>query len=220
MKWNPKDILVCDENNKTRKAHTTLRNALIKSGIPLECHVCSQTESWRNARLCLEIDHINEVSYDNRIENLQFLCPNCHSQKTRLNHSLWYGENPALVCPKCQGVKSKSALMCKKCSNFRRIDCHINKEDLSILIERFRTKKNVANYLQISPHTVNTLCKKFGLKSKGVGADWPSDEELRALLQKMSKTQLAKSLGISKPAVSSYLKKRNLYKSESIMAEI
>jgi hypothetical protein len=35
---------------------------------------------WNNKKLVLHIEHINGISNDNRIENLCFLCPNCHSQ--------------------------------------------------------------------------------------------------------------------------------------------
>jgi len=35
---------------------------------------------WNDKPLVLQIDHINGVSNDNRIENLQILCPNCHTQ--------------------------------------------------------------------------------------------------------------------------------------------
>jgi 5-methylcytosine-specific restriction endonuclease McrA len=45
------------------------------------CHNCGLTD-WLNGKLTLELDHINGSNNDNRLENLRFLCPNCHSQTT------------------------------------------------------------------------------------------------------------------------------------------
>lgn len=35
---------------------------------------------WKNLHLTLELDHISGKRDDNRVENLRWLCPNCHSQ--------------------------------------------------------------------------------------------------------------------------------------------
>lgn len=48
--------------------------------IEYRCNVCHNSGSWMNLELSLHLDHINGNSRDNRIENLQFLCPNCHSK--------------------------------------------------------------------------------------------------------------------------------------------
>jgi hypothetical protein len=44
--------------------------------------------TWMNEPVVLHLDHINDINNDNRIENLRFLCPICHSQTStyRGNH--------------------------------------------------------------------------------------------------------------------------------------
>ena len=61
-----------------------LRGYIIRHNIlPYKCAICGITE-WNGKTLSLELDHINGVNNDNRLENLRFLCPNCHSHD--LNH--------------------------------------------------------------------------------------------------------------------------------------
>lgn len=63
-----------------RHQRTVLRRYVIKNNlIPYKCAICGCTE-WQGKTLSLELDHINGVNNDNRLENLRFLCPNCHSQ--------------------------------------------------------------------------------------------------------------------------------------------
>ena len=61
-----------------------LRRAMHEVGVGLECAKCGLGPIWNDDILCLEIDHINSNWMDNRIENLQYLCPNCHWQVTYL----------------------------------------------------------------------------------------------------------------------------------------
>ncbi len=46
------------------------------------CEKCGQNEIWYNNKLSLQLHHINGDRKDNRLINLQVLCPNCHSQTT------------------------------------------------------------------------------------------------------------------------------------------
>ena len=60
-----------------KKNGTTTLNPLIKlRGHKCEC--CGLTE-WLGQPITLEIHHINGDHNDSRLENLQLLCPNCHS---------------------------------------------------------------------------------------------------------------------------------------------
>lgn len=59
---------------------TKIKKRLYNEGLKKEqCEICG-INSWCDKSLVLEINHINGNNLDHRIENIQILCPNCHSQ--------------------------------------------------------------------------------------------------------------------------------------------
>jgi len=44
------------------------------------CNKCGNDGVWMDSPLTLELHHINGDNKDNREGNLEFLCPNCHTQ--------------------------------------------------------------------------------------------------------------------------------------------
>jgi 5-methylcytosine-specific restriction endonuclease McrA len=68
--------------------HVKLR--LLDAGLKEQrCERCGLRE-WRDEPLALALHHVNGDGLDNRLENLQLLCPNCHSQT-----DTWGGKNKA-----------------------------------------------------------------------------------------------------------------------------
>jgi 5-methylcytosine-specific restriction endonuclease McrA len=60
--------------------HNLKRRIIEENLIPYFCSECGIVDSWNNKKLVIQLDHINGVNNDNRLENLRFLCPNCHTQ--------------------------------------------------------------------------------------------------------------------------------------------
>jgi HNH endonuclease len=56
-----------------------LKGRLIAQGIEVgACEECGLS-AWRGEPLPLELHHVSGDPSDNRIQNLQLLCPNCHA---------------------------------------------------------------------------------------------------------------------------------------------
>jgi len=50
------------------------------SVLKYECEECGCGDTWNGKSITLTVDHKNGIPTDNRIGNLRYLCPNCHSQ--------------------------------------------------------------------------------------------------------------------------------------------
>lgn len=74
------DELLVKRTVGNRTAAFRLRRALIGIGRAYRCERCGGEPLWCGEKLVLQVDHKNRDFLDDRPENLQFLCPNCHSQ--------------------------------------------------------------------------------------------------------------------------------------------
>jgi transposase-like protein len=85
----PIDELLVVGRKETNRSH--LKSRLIDEGLKANrCEICGIAE-WRGMPLSMELHHLNGNGEDNRLENLQLLCGNCHSQTDN-----WGGRGSAL----------------------------------------------------------------------------------------------------------------------------
>ena len=77
---------------------------------------CSRTTDNKPQKISLELEHINGINNDNRIENLEFLCPLCHSYT-----STWRTKNKKKIepnkCIDCNIEILKKSTRCNKCNS-------------------------------------------------------------------------------------------------------
>ena len=77
QKYSMEEILI---ENSSYANISRLKARLIQEGyLEYKCACCGNKGEWLGQKLVLQLDHINGVNNDHRIENLRFLCPNCHS---------------------------------------------------------------------------------------------------------------------------------------------
>jgi hypothetical protein len=57
-----------------------VKQRIVKDNLLVYKCVKCELDSWQGETIVLDLDHINGNNRDNRLQNLRYLCPNCHSQ--------------------------------------------------------------------------------------------------------------------------------------------
>lgn len=162
----------------------TLKQRLIELKLKeWKCEICGNTGEWNGQSLVLELHHINGNHFDNRLENLQILCPNCHSQTKghRRRGKKFTGvklKPPGftLICNHCGKEFISDRRNRKFCSNecyinFRRhitpqdvnIKANVTKEMLLECCNKYNNITDVANHFNTSRTNVRNWLRKYDL---------------------------------------------------------
>jgi Zn finger protein HypA/HybF involved in hydrogenase expression len=152
------------KNSTFTRSH--LKTKILKYNLlPYKCAICGLGPEWNGNILTLQVDHINGDNKDHRIENLRFLCPNCHSQTEN------YAGGNAI------NRKRTGNYTCKKCGNYR------SRVSVSGLCNHCRTTQDRFNWpddqsliKMIAENSIFAVSKKLGC----------SDPALRKRLRKKS----------------------------------
>ena len=86
------EILVHNRSNGYKEKIAKLRRALDEIGVERKCSVCSLADEWNSKSITLEVHHKDGDPLNNVSDNLEYLCPNCHSQDKYYNKRKNKGE--------------------------------------------------------------------------------------------------------------------------------
>lgn len=131
--------------------------------LPYVCDSCKISGFWNGKELALQLEHKNGVNNDNRLENLCFLCPNCHTQTdTFASRNITYRR----LC-ECGSKKYKDADICTKCAAKKRITEKPPIEDLIQDIKKIGYTKTGEKY-GVSDNAIRKWVKGYGLDPKTI----------------------------------------------------
>lgn len=165
----------------------TIRNYLIeKAGN--KCEICG----WNKVnpitqKVPLEIHHIDGNYLNNNEENLQVLCPNCHSltpnfkglNKSERQRGITRKENN--ICVDCGKPISSGAIRCRQCANTNRAtEKPVTREELKALIRK-ESFVSIGKMFNVTDNAIRKWCIFYGLPSKKKDINSYSDNDWNAI---------------------------------------
>lgn len=157
-----------------------------------ECSGCNKstyTNNWyTNIPIPIQIDHINGKHTDNRIENLRFLCPNCHALT-----DTYTGKNTR----KAIENKKNSELKIKK-----------KKRNVVILIKKPEEELIKKFCLECSKE-INNESEKCVDCVKNKIIEQPTLEQFKEDVEKFNKLELSIKYNVTISCINKWLKKIN-----------
>ena len=157
-----------NENPAAIKGSIFLRK-LIKEGYKeYRCEKCGITE-WNGEEIKLQLHHLDGNHYNWDVDNLQVLCPNCHSQTDNFCGKATRRKKKAF-CKNCGKPISNDneTGLCLKClhKEKRKVDWP-SKEELSFLLENEKGNFSaVSRKFGVSDVAIRKWCRHYGLPDK------------------------------------------------------
>lgn len=145
---------------------TNLKKLLFKFSLKEnECEKCGLKNEWMNEKISLHLDHINGNHYDNRLENLRILCPNCHSQTSTFGTKRFKKEREIRLCECGKKISNKTSIKCYYCSNTGKTKkFEVSKEELEkfVLIDKIAFD-SIGKIFGVSGNAIRKRCEKLGI---------------------------------------------------------
>lgn len=156
------------ENNTV--ARSVVRRYIIDlSLLPYICIECGNNGTWRDKIIALELEHKNGVNNDDRLENLCFLCPNCHAATETYggkNNRTSEEKNPRTKICQCGKSIFPSSQLCADCNKLNsRIVDRPSREELKFLI-RTIPFTTLGKQFGVSDNAIRKWCDMYNLPRK------------------------------------------------------
>lgn len=160
-----KENVFCENSTATQ---SVLRRWFEKEkSIEYKCSKCGLSNIWMNKPIVLQLDHINGNNHDNRLENLRWLCPNCHSQtSTFCGKSLKKDySKPTNYCIDCGAEINIQSTRCISCSASykRKIKRPSSNELLELLTKHKGNFTTIAKIYNVTDNAVRKWCKYYSI---------------------------------------------------------
>lgn len=169
--------------NSPYRSQERLKLLLVQNGLlNYKCDVCGNVGEWNGKKLVLELDHIDGDNTNCELNNLRFLCPNCHSQTITYCRQKHSGRSKKLnCCIDCGKVIKNSSVRCYDCERKNRRHTSFQRMPVSRIELRnlVRTKSfvDIGKSYGVSDTTVRRWCRKYGLPCKRRDIQRISDDE-------------------------------------------
>ena len=147
-----------------------------------KCANCGCDGNWQGGTISLELHHINFIHDDNRLENLMFLCPNCHAlTETQRREELPAKHRGLYHCEKCGKPISKGARMCMECSRDLQKKFNPSREELKETLRTLPSFRQAGLFYGVSSTAITKRCQKLGLPTSKTEINSYSDSDWAAL---------------------------------------
>lgn len=212
-KTKPELSDILSENGPYRDRRGCVKALILKHGL-LE-HLCSECgigDEWNHKQITLQLDHVNGVNTDHRIENLRFLCPNCHSQ----THTFSGRNSRRKDYPMCNTCQTKLARgnvtgYCQK--HYREHDKRLRRPKpvrtipwAKVYNEKTGSCADCTSPISKGSERCSACARKQRIGKTLTWTQWPELAELELLVDKLGFSATGRQLGVSDNAIRKHIR--------------
>lgn len=225
--WSAGKLLL--DKNDVFKKRSNYRGETLKKYInhfnlkEYRCEKCENNGEWLDNILVLEIDHIDGDRTNNELENLRYLCPNCHSQTDtfrgrNLNKGIQKVSDEELKNALIREKNIRQALlkvgMAGKGGNYKRANRIIKKYNISFSKKNTKKEKKCENPNCNNIHINDKYCSEDCYYDHGIQkprpdtrkVERPPYEQLLKEIEETNYSAVGRKYGVSDNAIRKWVR--------------